>query len=274
MIRILDKVTINKFIVKYLSKAKRGYVSSVPLWQIVNAILYKFKSGVHWSLLPVKSLITKGKLKYGAIFHHFRKWTLDGSWERAWQELLATYRHFLDLSLAFFDGTHTLAKRGGKKVTYQGRKKGKTSNTLWLTDSQGLVVSFIPPLSGKNNDLFDIKNNLECLVKQLEKSQISVDGLFLSADAGFDSNEFRNTCGKFGIIPNVPRNSRRKKHLIDDDTYFDDLMYKQRFIVERTNAWMDANRTFLIRFDTTIESWTAWHYIFSILQFSKFISKV
>ena len=274
MIRIFDKSTINKLIVKYLSRAKRGYVCKVPLWQIVNAILYKFKSGVHWSLLPVKSLISRGKLKYGAIYHHFRKWTLDGSWQRVWQQLLSKYRHLLDLSLAFFDGTHTLSKRGGQKVSYQRRKRSKTTNTLWLTDTQGLVVSFVPPLSGKNNDLFDIESHLEILADQLKKSCIELNGLFLNADAGFDSELFRNTCDRLGIIPNVPRNARRARHLREDDTYFDSLMYKQRFVVERSNAWMDFNRTFLTRFDTSIESWTAWHYIFSIVQWTKFILKV
>ena len=274
MIRILSKSTINKFIVKYLSKAKRGYVCKVPLWQIVNAILYKFKTGVQWSLLPVKSLISKGELKYGAIYHHFRKWTLDGSWQRVWQTLLEKYRQLLDLSLAFFDGSHTLAKRGGFRVSYQRRKKAKTTNTLWLTDRQGLVVSFVPPLSGRNNDHFEIENHLESLVDQLEKSNISVDGLFLNADAGFDTELFRTCCDRFGIIPNVPRNARRARHLKDDDTYFDPLMYKQRFVIERSNAWMDYNRSFLIRFDTSIESWTAWHFIFSIVQWTKFILKV
>ena len=274
MIRILDKSTINKFIVKYLSIAKRGYISKVPLWQIVNAILYKFKSGVHWALLPVNSLITKGKLKYGAIYHHFRKWTLDGSWALVWQKLLEKYRYLLDLSIAFFDGTHTLAKRGGQKVSYQARKKAKTTNTLWLTDTQGLVVCFIPPLSGKNNDVFEVEKHLETLVNQLKKSMIQVDGLFLNADAGFDNDLFRSTCYRFGIIPNIPRNARRARYLKDDDTYFDPLMYKQRFVIERSNAWMDHNRSFLIRFDTSIESWTAWHYIFSIVQWTKFILKV
>lgn len=274
MIRILDKSTLNAFIVKYLSKAKRGYVCKVPLWQIVNAILYKFKTGVHWSLLPVKSLITNSCLKYGAIFHHFRKWTLDGSWARAWEMLLKQYRHLLDLSLAFFDGSHTTAKRGGQKVSYQGRKKSKTTNTLWLTDRRGMVVGFIPPLSGRHNDLYAIKQHLTAMIVQLKKSNISVDGLFVNADAAFDCQEFRNACDRVGIILNSPRNPRRARLLIDDDTYFDERMYKERFVVERSNAWMDFNRSFLIRFDTSIQSWIAWHYIFSITQWVKLISKV
>jgi len=167
----------------------------------------------------------------------------------------------LNLSLALFDGTHTIAKKGGGKVSYQGRKKNKTTNTLWLVDRQGMVVSFVPPLSGKHNDIFAIEKHLEIIVAQLKKSAISVDGLFLNADAGFDSKAFRAVCKRFRIIPNVPRNARRTKHLTDDDAYFDEQMYEERFVIERSNAWMDFNRTFLIRFDTSIESWVTWDFV-------------
>ena len=79
MIRILSKGMITQHIIPELSKARRGYVSRVPLWEIVNAILYKFKTGVHgvarrWHLLPCKSLISSNQVKYGAIYYHYRKW--------------------------------------------------------------------------------------------------------------------------------------------------------------------------------------------------------
>ncbi|WP_430300671.1 transposase [Rapidithrix thailandica] len=77
--------------IPYLSKAKRGYVSKVPLGEVVNAILYKFKTGVHWSLLLCKSLIRSNKTKLGAIYHHFRKWSKEGSWQRAWMHKLNSH---------------------------------------------------------------------------------------------------------------------------------------------------------------------------------------
>ena len=167
MIRIISKGMINRYIVPFLSKAKRGFISKVPLWEIVNAIFYKFRTGTQWKLLPCKSLIRSNKVKYGAIYHHFNKWSKDGSWARAWANLLHKFRHMLDLSLAAFDGTHTLAKRGGQQVRYQGRKKAKTSNTLWLTDRQGNVVGFLPPLAGNHNDLYQLEIRLDQLVDML-----------------------------------------------------------------------------------------------------------
>ena len=37
----------------YLSKAKRGYVSRIPLYKIFNYILYWLHTGCQWSQLPI-----------------------------------------------------------------------------------------------------------------------------------------------------------------------------------------------------------------------------
>ncbi|MEM6846076.1 MAG: transposase [Bacteroidota bacterium] len=263
MIRIISKDNIIQYILPHLSSPKRGG-SRVPTWEIVNAIFYKFKSGVQWHLLPVKSLIYKDSIKYGAMrgaapYHHFRKWVKDGSWQRVQQQIISQCKHLLNLSVALFDGTHSLAKRGGEQpgrraVAYQGRKKGKTSNTLWLTDANGLVVGFTLPVAGNHHDVTDIERRMDYLVEQLARSGIRVDGLFINADAGFDSEAFRHACYRLGIELNVPRNYRVASQ-IDDDTYFDELMYEQRYAVERTNAWQDSYRTLLIRQDTSLGSW-------------------
>ena len=129
MIRILSKDSIMQYILPHLSHPRRGG-SRVPAWEIVNTILYKFKTGVQWHMLPIKSIIYRPFVKYGAIFHHFRKWVKDGSWQRVQQQIIRQYKHLLDLSVALFDGSHSPAKRGGEQVAYQGRKKCKTSNTL------------------------------------------------------------------------------------------------------------------------------------------------
>lgn len=274
MIRILCKGMITKYFIPYLSQAKRGYSSRVPIWEVVNAILYKLKTGVHWALLPCKSLIKSNKIKYGAIYHHFRKWCKDGSWQKAWMNLLSNHKSCLDLSLFFMDGTHTPCKRGGQSTAYQGRKKTKTSNTIWLTDRNGKVVGFLPPAAGNHNDLYQLEKRLENLIHLLEQCGISVDGLFLNADAGFYSNSMKKLCFKYGIIFNAPANTRNSKGLEDEDVYFDVLMYKERFVIERTNAWMDNYRTLLNRFDTSWLSWNAWHYIYAIMNWTKYLSKV
>jgi transposase len=51
---------------------------------------------------------------------------------------LGRHRPELDLSSVDLDNSHTTAIRGGDKVEYQGQKKRKTTNALYLTDRQGL----------------------------------------------------------------------------------------------------------------------------------------
>ncbi|WP_423791210.1 transposase, partial [Millionella massiliensis] len=48
---MLDKDTIKNEILPHLSKAKRGYVTQSCLIEVVNAILYKLKTGCQWALL-------------------------------------------------------------------------------------------------------------------------------------------------------------------------------------------------------------------------------
>ena len=93
-------------------------------------------------------------------------------------------------------------------------------------------------------------------------------GLFVNADSGFDSKHFRSICKKWGVIPNVAFNYRNGEN--KDEFLLDDLLYKQRYVIERTNAWIDSFRSLLNRFDITISSWKSFNYIaFMIILFKK-----
>lgn len=73
MYPVLDKVTIKSERLPYLSTAKRSFDTKSCLIKIINAILYKLKTGCLWKYLPVKALFTKTILSHGAVFHHFYK---------------------------------------------------------------------------------------------------------------------------------------------------------------------------------------------------------
>ena len=82
-----------------------------------------------------------------------------------------------------------------------------------------------------------------------EEADIPVEGLFPDADAGFDSKEFRKTCGKKVVNANICFNKSNGDN--DRDGCFDQKLYDKRYAIERTNAWMDSYRSRLTRFDTT-----------------------
>ncbi len=158
------------------------------------------------------------------------------------------------MSSVQLDGTHTPAKRGGEAVAYQRRKKCKTSNMLILPDSKGIPIACSEPISGNHNDAFNLTQNFDSMVTSLKASNISVDGLFLNADAGFDTVSFRNYLFKHDIFDNIDNNKRNGKN---DVSFLDEALYKQRFVVERTNAWLDAFKAILVRFETKSSHWKA-----------------
>ena len=67
-------------------------------------------------------------------------------------------KRYLDMSSVQLDGSHTPVKRGGIAVAYQGRKKAKTTNMLFLTDQQGIPLACSQPVAGNHNDLFEIED--------------------------------------------------------------------------------------------------------------------
>ena len=270
---VLDKDMIEMEIVPYLPKQSRGFPPTVPKVEIVNAILYKLKTGVHWSLLPVSALFSGKSLSWQSVYHHFRKWSVSGAWKVCWTELLGRHGHELDLSSVDLDGSHSPALRGGEGGEYQGRKKRKTTNALYLTERQGVPLAMSEPVPGNHNDLFEIEVQFEVVTATLEDAKIPVEGLFMNADAGFDSKEFRSVCAKKEINANICFN-KRNGSADDRDEYFDKELYDERYAVERTNAWMDSFRSLLNRFDTTTESWKGLNYLaFMVVALKKFAKK-
>ncbi|WP_370622843.1 hypothetical protein [Winogradskyella forsetii] len=123
------------------------------------------------------------------------------------------------------DSSHTKALKGGEQVGYQGSKKRKTTSALYLTDRQGLPMAMSEPESEILNDLFDIEVPFEEVISPLEQAEINVDGLFINADAGFDSQKLRDKFQSKGIIASIFRNKRNGDK--DIDHYFDKNIYKE-----------------------------------------------
>lgn len=238
--------------------------AKVAQYQVIQAITYRLKTGCQWRQLPMKQFF-KVRYSWQSVYHHFQKWSKDGSWEKLWQHILNKYKHLLDMSSVQLDGTHTQVKRGGSAVAYQSRKKCKTSNLLLLTDSQGIPLVCSDPISGNHHDLYDIQDQVAKMLRHLQDSKISTKDLFLNADAGFDAQEFRAYCASEEIIANIPQNERNG--CSENEYIFDDELYAHRFVIERTNAWVDAFKALLVRFETNQIHWKALNILAFIIIF-------
>jgi transposase len=179
-----------------------------------------------------------------------------------WQQSMLTIRDDLDLLELNLDGTHTLAKKGGESVAYQGRKKGKTCNILPIMDRHGYVVATTGILPGNRNDAYHLKPHLQTAFKEMKRLGLSFTGAYFNADAAFDTKEARKTCFNHGVVPNILENPRNRKGTKRGrKRRFQADVYRNRFTAERTFAWVDKFKRLLIRFERYDACFLGAHYI-------------
>jgi transposase len=253
---IPTRVTEEQFkehVLPYLSTAKRGFVSSVAWSKIFNYILYRLHTGCQWAALPMERKAEQpeqAELSWWAVYHHYRKWSRDGSLERVWQQSILTIQEELDLSVLNLDGSHAMAKKGGEEVAYQARKRAKTSNILPVTDHNGYIVTTTELMAGNDHAAYDLKLNLQSAFRAIKGLGLSIAGAYFNADSAFDTRAARQVCFNHRVIPNIAENKRnRKQTKRGRKRLFNPAVYKDRFSSERTFAWIDKFRALLVRFD-------------------------
>lgn len=79
---------------------------------------------------------------------------------------------------------------------------------MFMTDKQGVVVTMSTPQAGEHHYLFKIQTLFEEYCSLLIEAGVSLKGVFLNADAGFDSDKFRAVCEQQEIVLNVKTNPR------------------------------------------------------------------
>jgi transposase len=247
-----------------LSVAKRGYECRIRLYKVFNYILYRLHTGCQWERLPIDNAADdpKKEISYHAVYHHYRKWSRDGSWERLFQPSIVSIRERIDPRHLNLDGSHAPAKKGGEAVAYQGRKKAKISNVLTITDANGFILATTRIVAGNHNDAFELKDTLRAAFKFIKRLGIRIVGSFFNADAAFDTKAAHWTCFNYQVIPNIAENKRgRKRAKPGRKRMFNAEVYKRRFSSERTFAWIDKFRALLLPFDRKAAHFMSAHYI-------------
>jgi transposase len=275
----LSDSAFEKYVLPYLSQAKRGYVCKIPLLKVFNYILYFLHTGCQWAELPIDpdpEDPTSPEISYHAIYYHYRKWCRDGSLEAVWVNSIdeLELNELLDLTHVNLDGTHTLAKKGGDSAVYQQRKRAKTTNILPMVEANGFIIATSPIIAGNHNDAYELVSNLQSAFGFIQSLGLDISGSYFNGDKAFDTVACRKTCFNYGLIPNVAENQRnRKTSKRGRKRLFNQEIYKQRFVAERTFAWVDKFKRLLIRLEREDLYFLGGHFIaFAMINLRHFCS--
>jgi transposase len=131
-------------------------------------------------------------------------------------------------------------------------------------------------MAGNQNDAYQIKNSLKKVFTDLKRRGLVYRDALFNADMSFDSRAARKILWNHGVKPNIPENRRnRKSPKRGRKRYFQVDVYKNRYVVERTFAWVDKFRTLLIRFERKDVYWLAWHFLaFTLINLRNLLAKV
>jgi putative transposase len=107
--------------------------------EILNAVFYVLKSGCQWRMLPREFPPWK------TVFHYFRRWRLDGTWERLNRVMRERLRVRLGRdpqpSAGIVDSQSAKTTGvGGEQRGFDGGKKVRGRKRHLLVDTEGMVV--------------------------------------------------------------------------------------------------------------------------------------
>jgi putative transposase len=232
---------------------RRGRPRIYGFREILDAVFYVLRSGCAWRLLP------RDFPPWESVYHYFRKWSLDGTWERLNHTLRECLRTTLGRnpqpSAGIVDSQSAKTTGvGGEARGYDGGKKIRGRKRHILVDTEGFVLK-VRVHSAKIPD----KDGLRLLLESARSCLPRLSHLWL--DAGYQGRGKEWTENVLGlsveVVHRAPRPIPEKVAQIWAAEWAKEgrkvdwqkllprrgfEVLPRRWVVERTFAWLCHNR--------------------------------